>query len=94
MTVEAIVAAVVRQPARHVVLTGGEPMVAPEIHALAAALHELGRHITIETAATVAPGGTRALAFPVCFTIAGKHVLTVRATLGAASDELRQRLSA
>jgi 7-carboxy-7-deazaguanine synthase len=57
MTVEAIVAAVIRQPARHVVLTGGEPMVAPEIHALAAALRELGRHITIETAATVAPGG-------------------------------------
>lgn len=57
MTVEAIVAAVTRQPARHVVLTGGEPMVAPEIHALAAALRERGRHLTIETAATVAPGG-------------------------------------
>jgi 7-carboxy-7-deazaguanine synthase len=57
MTVEAIVAAVVRYPTRHVVLTGGEPMVAPEIRALAAALRELGRHITIETAATVAPEG-------------------------------------
>jgi len=57
MTVEAVVAAVLRFPARHVVLTGGEPMIAPEIAALAAALHGLGRHITIETAATVAPAG-------------------------------------
>ena len=39
MTVEAVVAEVIQHPARHVVLTGGEPMVAPEIHALAAALH-------------------------------------------------------
>ena len=57
MTVEAVVAEVLRHPARHVVLTGGEPMIAPEIAALAAALRALGRHITIETAATVAPGG-------------------------------------
>ncbi|MEI6861550.1 MAG: 7-carboxy-7-deazaguanine synthase QueE [Verrucomicrobiota bacterium] len=52
-----IVAEVLRHPARHVVLTGGEPMIAKEIHALAAELKKLGRHITIETAATVAPGG-------------------------------------
>ena len=57
LTVEAVVAEVLRHPARHVVLTGGEPMIAPEIAALAAALRGLGRHITIETAATVAPGG-------------------------------------
>jgi 7-carboxy-7-deazaguanine synthase len=43
--------------ARHVVLTGGEPMIAKEIHALAAELKTTGRHVTIETAATVAPGG-------------------------------------
>ncbi len=42
---------------RHVVLTGGEPMVAKEIHALAAALRERGKHITIETAGTIFPGG-------------------------------------
>ena len=41
---------------RHVVLTGGEPMVASGIGELAAALKEGGLHITIETAATVAPG--------------------------------------
>jgi 7-carboxy-7-deazaguanine synthase len=41
----------------HVVLTGGEPMIAKNIHALAAALRDAGKHITIETAATVAPSG-------------------------------------
>jgi 7-carboxy-7-deazaguanine synthase len=44
-------------PARHVVLTGGEPMAAKGIRELAAALREKGKHITIETAATIAPGG-------------------------------------
>lgn len=43
--------------ARHVVLTGGEPMIAPEIHELAFQLQESGYHITIETAATVPPRG-------------------------------------
>jgi 7-carboxy-7-deazaguanine synthase len=43
--------------ARHVVLTGGEPMVAKDIRMLAAALRERGKHITIETAATIAPDG-------------------------------------
>jgi 7-carboxy-7-deazaguanine synthase len=42
---------------RHVVLTGGEPMIAKDIRALAAAVRAGGRHITIETAATVAPDG-------------------------------------
>ncbi|MCX6949795.1 MAG: 7-carboxy-7-deazaguanine synthase QueE [Opitutae bacterium] len=57
MTVGEIVAAVSPHPARHVVLTGGEPMMAPDIHALAAALKKLDYHITIETAATIAPTG-------------------------------------
>ncbi len=58
MRVEKIVAAVQGHPAaRHVVLTGGEPMIASGIRELAAALKELGYHITIETAATVAPEG-------------------------------------
>lgn len=57
-TIPQIVAAVESYPAaRHVVLTGGEPMIAKDIHALAAALRAGGRHITIETAATVAPDG-------------------------------------
>ena len=42
-----------RHPARHVVLTGGEPMIAPEIGALSERLRAAGLHITIETAGTV-----------------------------------------
>jgi 7-carboxy-7-deazaguanine synthase len=40
-------------PARHVVVTGGEPMIAPEIVPLTERLRALGMHITIETAGTV-----------------------------------------
>jgi 7-carboxy-7-deazaguanine synthase len=40
-------------PARHVVVTGGEPMIAPEMVALTRKLRARGRHITIETAGTV-----------------------------------------
>src|SRR5262249_41448742 len=43
--------------ARHVVLTGGEPMIARDIRELAAAVKAAGRHVTIETAATIAPDG-------------------------------------
>lgn len=57
MRVDEIVAEVKKHPARHVVLTGGEPMVAKEIRELAAVLKKLGYHITIETAATIAPEG-------------------------------------
>ena len=39
--------------ARHVVLTGGEPMIMPEIVELCDALKARGHHVTIETAATV-----------------------------------------
>lgn len=57
MTVEAIVAEVARHPARHAVLTGGEPMVAKDMRELAGSLKARGYHITIETAATIAPDG-------------------------------------
>jgi 7-carboxy-7-deazaguanine synthase len=40
-------------PAHHAVITGGEPMIAPEIVPLTLALREAGLHITIETAGTV-----------------------------------------
>ncbi|HSI08637.1 MAG: 7-carboxy-7-deazaguanine synthase QueE [Rariglobus sp.] len=52
-----LVAEVRATPTRHVVLTGGEPMIAKNIRDLAAALRDAGQHITIETAATVAPDG-------------------------------------
>ena len=57
LSVAEIVAEVSRHPARHVVLTGGEPLIAAELPALAAALHAAGKHITIETAGTVPPAG-------------------------------------
>ncbi len=57
LTVAEIVAAVRPHPSRHVVLTGGEPMIAKDIHELATALKKLDYHITIETAATMAPAG-------------------------------------
>ncbi|HTQ31569.1 MAG TPA: 7-carboxy-7-deazaguanine synthase QueE [Opitutaceae bacterium] len=52
-----IVAEVQRHPARHAVLTGGEPMIAPRLRELAGELQLLGYHVTIETAATIAPDG-------------------------------------
>ncbi len=57
MTVDEILAEVTPHPAKHAVLTGGEPMIAPGIHDLAFQLQERGYHITIETAATVMPRG-------------------------------------
>jgi 7-carboxy-7-deazaguanine synthase len=53
MTIEAIVAAACAHPARYVVVTGGEPMIAPQITPLTEALRQRGYHITIETAGTV-----------------------------------------
>jgi len=57
MTVDQIVTEVDRFGSRHVVLTGGEPMVAKGIYQLAARLNKMGKHITIETAATILPEG-------------------------------------
>jgi 7-carboxy-7-deazaguanine synthase len=42
-----------KYPSRHVVVTGGEPLLAPEIEELTAKLKAAGVHITIETAATI-----------------------------------------
>jgi 7-carboxy-7-deazaguanine synthase len=38
---------------RHAVVTGGEPLLSPEVVPLCAALRERGLHVTVETAATV-----------------------------------------
>jgi 7-carboxy-7-deazaguanine synthase len=48
-----ILAGAERYPARHVVITGGEPLLDPEIEELTVRLKEKGYHMTIETAATV-----------------------------------------
>ena len=41
----------------HVVLTGGEPMITPDLPELATALKKQKKHITIETAGTIPPNG-------------------------------------
>jgi 7-carboxy-7-deazaguanine synthase len=57
-SVEQIITEIETHPhARHVVLTGGEPMIAKDIRLLASQIKKSGRHITIETAATMAPEG-------------------------------------
>jgi 7-carboxy-7-deazaguanine synthase len=53
LTLNQIVDEVKAHPARHVVVTGGEPMIAPEIIALTERLRGLDLHITVETAGTV-----------------------------------------
>jgi 7-carboxy-7-deazaguanine synthase len=50
---EQIIEATMAYGASHVVVTGGEPMIAPEIVALTGSLRKSGLHITIETAGTV-----------------------------------------
>jgi len=56
-SIDEIVDEVSQFRADHIVVTGGEPMVAKGIHQLAGRLKEIGKHITIETAATVSPEG-------------------------------------
>jgi 7-carboxy-7-deazaguanine synthase len=51
--IESILDEVSGYRARHAVVTGGEPMIAPEIVALTAGLRRLGLHVTVETAGTV-----------------------------------------
>jgi 7-carboxy-7-deazaguanine synthase len=53
VAVEEIVRRVNEFGAKHVVVTGGEPMIMPDIVELCSALKASGHHITIETAATV-----------------------------------------
>jgi len=52
-TIKEVLREVRKHPARHIVITGGEPLLAAEIQELAAALKRAGAHITIETAATI-----------------------------------------
>jgi 7-carboxy-7-deazaguanine synthase len=53
LSVEEILARVVEFDAKHVVITGGEPMLFAELVPLTTALRQIGRHITIETAGTL-----------------------------------------
>jgi 7-carboxy-7-deazaguanine synthase len=56
-SVDEIVTEAMKHPARHAVLTGGEPMVASGIAELSKKLKDEGFHITIETAGTISPEG-------------------------------------
>jgi 7-carboxy-7-deazaguanine synthase len=53
LSVEEIVRQVDKHDCRHVVLTGGEPMLFAELIPLAQQLRTAGKHITIETAGTL-----------------------------------------
>lgn len=57
MSLGEIVKTVSQYSARHVVITGGEPMVAKEICGLITLFQEQGKHVTVETAGTVDPDG-------------------------------------
>jgi len=50
LSIPEIVNKIVQWPCRYVVITGGEPMVNPQLSDLARALKERNKHITIETA--------------------------------------------
>jgi 7-carboxy-7-deazaguanine synthase len=52
-TIGEILRAIENYPTRHVVITGGEPLLAREIEILTGALRRDRRHITVETAATI-----------------------------------------
>jgi 7-carboxy-7-deazaguanine synthase len=52
-SVDRVIETALSYGAKHVVLTGGEPMIAPEIVELTGKLRQAERHITIETAGTV-----------------------------------------
>jgi len=53
LAIEEILARVARFRAHYVVVTGGEPMIAPEIVPLTEALRQMRLHVTVETAGTV-----------------------------------------
>jgi 7-carboxy-7-deazaguanine synthase len=52
-SIKNILCEVARYPTRHVVITGGEPLLAPDIQDLTLQLKQRGAHITVETAATI-----------------------------------------
>lgn len=57
MPLESVLEEIRQYPARHCVITGGEPMIAQEVRELTSTLMDQGYHITIETAGTIAPNG-------------------------------------
>ena len=57
LSIEEILKKISGWDCNHIVLTGGEPMIAPDLPELATALKKQKKHITIETAGTILPNG-------------------------------------
>jgi 7-carboxy-7-deazaguanine synthase len=57
MSVEELLKKLTEWNCNHVVLTGGEPMITPDLPELATVLKKQNKHITIETAGTILPNG-------------------------------------
>ena len=55
MSIEEILKKISEWDCNHIVLTGGEPMIAPDLPELATVLKKQKKHITIETAGTIFP---------------------------------------
>ena len=57
MSIEEILKKISGWDCKHIVLTGGEPMIAPDLPELATVLKKQKKHITIESAGTIPPDG-------------------------------------
>jgi len=57
MSIEELLKKISGWDCNHIVLTGGEPMIAPDLPELATVLKKQKKHITIETAGTIPPNG-------------------------------------
>ena len=57
MSIEEVLKKLTEWNCDHVVLTGGEPMIAPDLPELTTVLKKQNKHITIETAGTILPNG-------------------------------------
>ena len=57
VSIDELVLKVAEYPTNYCVITGGEPMLASGIHELTRTLISRGKHVTIETAATIPPNG-------------------------------------
>jgi 7-carboxy-7-deazaguanine synthase len=57
MSIEEILKKISEWNCNHIVLTGGEPMIAPDLPELATVLRKQKKHITIETAGTIFSNG-------------------------------------
>ena len=58
MSIEEILKKISEWNCNHIVLTGGEPMIAPDLPELATVLRKQKKHITIETAGTIFSNGS------------------------------------